>query len=96
VSAGADVVVGGHPHWVQGAELVDDRLVVHSLGNFVFDMDFMAQTQEGLALEVVLWGDEVKAAEFVPYRIGTDLSPRLVPWEAASANLALFWEFTAF
>jgi poly-gamma-glutamate synthesis protein (capsule biosynthesis protein) len=96
VSAGADVVVGGHPHWVQGAELVDDRLVVHSLGNFVFDMDFMVQTQEGLVLELVLWGDEVKAAEFVPYRIGTDLSPRLVQWGAAAANLALFWEFTAF
>ena len=96
VSAGADVVVGGHPHWVQGAELLDGRLVVHSLGNFVFDMDFMTQTQEGLALELVLWGDEVKAAEFVPYRIGADLSPRLVPWEAASTNLDLFWEFTSF
>jgi poly-gamma-glutamate capsule biosynthesis protein CapA/YwtB (metallophosphatase superfamily) len=96
VAAGADVVVGGHPHWVQGSELVDRRLVVHSLGNFVFDMDFMTQTQEGLVLELVLWGDEVKAAEVVPYRIGADLSPRLVPWEAATANLALFWEFTTF
>ena len=96
VAAGADVVVGGHPHWVQGAELVDGRLVVHSLGNFVFDMDFMTPTQAGLLLELVLWGDEVKAAEVVPYRIGADLSPRLVRWGAATANLALFWEFTTF
>lgn len=96
VTAGADVVVGGHPHWVQGSELVDGRLVVHSLGNFVFDMDFMTPTQEGLLLELVLWGDEVKGAEVVPYRIGADLSPRLVPWEAATANLDLFWEFTRF
>ena len=44
----------------------------------------------------MLWGDQVMAAEIVPYRIGPDLSPRVVPWEEASANLDLFWEFTAF
>ena len=39
VEAGADLVVGGHPHWVQGADVVDGVPVLHSLGNFVFDMD---------------------------------------------------------
>ena len=39
VAAGADLVVGGHPHWVQGADVVDGVPVLHSLGNFVFDMD---------------------------------------------------------
>ena len=47
VRAGADVVVGGHPHWVQGMESVGDSLVAYSLGNFVFDMDFIAADQEG-------------------------------------------------
>lgn len=99
VAAGADVVVGGHPHWVQGASLLDrpgggDALVVHSLGNFVFDMDFMEQTQEGLLLELVFWDDELKAAELVPYRIGADFAPRVVSWPEAAANLGLFWEFS--
>ena len=48
IAAGADLVVGGHPHWVQGQCCVGDALIVHSLGNFVFDMDFCSQTQEGL------------------------------------------------
>ncbi len=39
VAAGADLVVGGHPHWVQGVDAVDGVPVLHSLGNFVFDMD---------------------------------------------------------
>ena len=34
--AGADCVVGHHPHVAQGLELRSGRLIVYSLGNFVF------------------------------------------------------------
>ena len=45
--AGADLVIGGHPHWVQGWEMAEKAVVVHSLGNFVFDMDFQTKTGRG-------------------------------------------------
>jgi poly-gamma-glutamate synthesis protein (capsule biosynthesis protein) len=95
VDAGADLVVGGHPHWVQGAEEVRGALVVHSLGNFVFDMDFMTQTMEGLVLEATFWGDRLMAADFVPYRMGSDFAPRVVPRPSASPILDPFWEFSS-
>jgi poly-gamma-glutamate synthesis protein (capsule biosynthesis protein) len=94
VHAGADLVVGGHPHWVQGASMAGDALVVNSLGNFVFDMDFMAETQEGLMLEATFWGDRLVAADFVPYRIDPAYTPRVVPISAAGHVLDLFWEFS--
>ena len=78
LAAGADLVVGGHPHWVQGVEVVGDRLLVHSLGNFVFDMDFSWQTQEGVVLEAVAWGGRLMGVELVPYVIGPDFAPRVV------------------
>jgi poly-gamma-glutamate synthesis protein (capsule biosynthesis protein) len=37
IDAGADVVVGNHPHVTQGHDLYKGRLVVYCLGNFVFD-----------------------------------------------------------
>lgn len=37
IDAGADMVVGGHPHVTQGAEYYKGKLIVYSLGNFVFD-----------------------------------------------------------
>jgi poly-gamma-glutamate synthesis protein (capsule biosynthesis protein) len=40
IDAGADLVVGGHPHVTQTVEYYRDRLIVYSLGNFVFD-DFV-------------------------------------------------------
>lgn len=37
IDAGADVVVGGHPHVTQGVDTYKGKLIVYSLGNFVFD-----------------------------------------------------------
>jgi poly-gamma-glutamate synthesis protein (capsule biosynthesis protein) len=92
VRAGVDVVVGGHPHWLQGVELVQGRLVAHSLGNFVFDMDFMRQTQEGAILELTFWGDELRAAELVPYVMDEDFAPRVVTGRRAEQVLDLMRE----
>lgn len=39
IDAGADVVVGHHPHALQPWEAYEDGLILHSLGNFVFDLD---------------------------------------------------------
>ncbi len=37
IDAGADVVVGGHPHVVQPTEIYKGKQIVYSLGNFIFD-----------------------------------------------------------
>lgn len=96
--AGADLVVGGHPHWVQGASMVGDTLVVHSLGNFVFDMDdpayFDPQTMEGLVLEATFWDDRLMAADFVPYRMDDAFAPHVVSREDATRIYDDFWEFS--
>lgn len=39
IDAGATVVLGHHPHVLQGVERYGDGLIVYSLGNFVFDLD---------------------------------------------------------
>jgi poly-gamma-glutamate synthesis protein (capsule biosynthesis protein) len=91
VDAGADAVVGGHPHWVQGVEVVRGGFVAYSLGNLVFDMDFMQQTQEGVLLELAFWGDELKGARLVPYVISGDFAPRPAPGARGDAILADVW-----
>ncbi len=46
VDAGADVIVGHHPHIVQGVEAYKGKVIAYSLGNFVFDMwqDYLRRT----------------------------------------------------
>ena len=92
VDAGADLVVGGHPHWVQGVELHRGVPIAYSLGNYVFDMDFSRETQEGAFVELVFWGSELKAAEFVPVRIGPDFAPRVATGRAGQAILDRMWD----
>lgn len=48
ITAGADLIIGGHPHVVQDAEVINGVPVVYSLGNFVFDQSFSEETQQGL------------------------------------------------
>ena len=40
IDEGSDIVIQHHPHVLQGLELYNDRLIAHSLGNFIFDQNF--------------------------------------------------------
>lgn len=50
VEAGADIIIGHHPHVVQGMEIYQGKPIFYSLGNFIFDQYFSISTQTGLAL----------------------------------------------
>ncbi|MDD5750369.1 MAG: CapA family protein [Candidatus Pacebacteria bacterium] len=51
VEAGADLVIGHHPHVVQTAEIYKGKYIFYSLGNFVFDQRWW-KTKEGIALKI--------------------------------------------
>jgi poly-gamma-glutamate capsule biosynthesis protein CapA/YwtB (metallophosphatase superfamily) len=53
VDVGADIVIGGHPHWVQTNEIYNGKPIYYSLGNFIFDQH-QPGTQDGLILKVQL------------------------------------------
>jgi poly-gamma-glutamate synthesis protein (capsule biosynthesis protein) len=88
VDAGADLVIGGHPHWVQGMERYRGAVIAYSLGNFVFDMDFMTQTMEGVALTATFRGDRLRRIALTPYRLDSHFAPRPVHGSTARAILA--------
>ncbi len=48
VDAGADAVIGAHPHVIQDAEVYKNVPIFYSLGNFIFDQYFSSETQQGL------------------------------------------------
>lgn len=50
IDAGADIVLGSHPHVIQDAELYDGKPIFYSLGNLLFDQTFSSETQHGLII----------------------------------------------
>lgn len=60
VDAGADLVIGGHPHVVQPFEIYNGVPIIYSLGNFIFDQYWSYDTQEELAMGIVLGDENIK------------------------------------
>jgi poly-gamma-glutamate synthesis protein (capsule biosynthesis protein) len=54
IDSGADVIIGHHPHVVQGVEIYKNKPIFYSLGNFIFDQYFSVDTQTGLAVGLEL------------------------------------------
>ncbi|MFH0891359.1 MAG: CapA family protein [Candidatus Falkowbacteria bacterium] len=67
IDAGADAVIGHHPHVVQGMEIYKDKPIFYSLGNFIFDQYFSADTQEELAVGLE-FGDGGLTIDLFPLR----------------------------
>jgi poly-gamma-glutamate capsule biosynthesis protein CapA/YwtB (metallophosphatase superfamily) len=74
VAAGADVVVGGHAHRVQGAGRLGGALVDYGLGNFVWYGTSELSTQTGV-LQVTVDGRRVVGYRWEPAHI-VDGTPR--------------------
>jgi poly-gamma-glutamate synthesis protein (capsule biosynthesis protein) len=77
IDAGADLVIGHHPHVVQRVEQYRGKYIVYSLGNFVFDQTFSDAVQEGVILRARLSKAGVTGLQFLPFRIHNASQPRL-------------------
>ena len=61
IDAGADMVIGSHPHVLQGMEYYNSKPIVYSLGNFVFGSSIPKT-----ALLTADWDGENLSLAFVP------------------------------
>ena len=84
VDAGADIVVGHHPHIVQGIEKYEDTYLLYSLGNLVFGGNYDPTERDAYAarLTFTVYEDHAEGPEMtiVPLRTtqhnrGTDYRP---------------------
>ena len=95
IKAGADIVVGTHPHIVQGIEAYQDSYILYSLGNLVFGGNVDPDDRDAYLARVTftVYEDHCDAPELtvVPIRLtaldkGTDYRP-VVADEADSARI---------
>jgi len=60
--AGADLIIGDHPHCLQGITYFDDTPVIYSMGNFWFN----SKTVDTGMVKVTINRDGLKAFQFIP------------------------------
>ena len=92
IKAGADIVVGHHPHIVQGIEAYNDTYILYSLGNLVFGGNVDPDDRDAAAVRLTftVHEDSAQAPEIaiVPLRLtelsdGTDYRPVIAQGDEA-------------
>jgi poly-gamma-glutamate synthesis protein (capsule biosynthesis protein) len=69
IDAGADMVIGNHPHWAEGMEVYKGKPIWYGLGNFVFDQTWSEYTMEGITLELTFRDKALVQARMRPHII---------------------------
>ncbi len=89
IDAGADLVIGSHPHVLQGIEYYQGRPIVYSLGNFIFGSSIPKTALLQVTLPV--HGTEEKMAELrlIPGTSGAGYTRRLTD----EGELRMFYEY---
>jgi len=79
IDAGADAVVGGHPHVTQDVEQYKGKPIIYSLGNFLFDGFSDAVNNTGWILEMQLDRQGARSWRTVSTRIDKEGTPHPAP-----------------
>jgi hypothetical protein len=94
IDAGADIVIGSHPHWAGGIEVYRGRPIFYSLGDFVFSIQRSEQTEESYLLELTFSGTRLVQVALHLFLILDQSQPNLLD-PAGSGRVVLRQVFGA-
>ena len=78
IDAGADLVIGHHPHIIQPNEKYKDGWIFYSLGNFVFDQNFSEETMRGQILKILIENNKIKEVVPINIKINDFFQPEII------------------
>ncbi len=91
IDAGADIVIGHHPHWIQTIEKYNNKYIFYSLGNFIFDQMWSQETRAGLTLLLTIEKTKnvatISSIELMPVIIENYSTPRIATGEESERIL---------
>ena len=81
IDNGADLIIGHHPHVVQGIEKYMDKLIIYSLGNCNFGVEQDKNYEGadiGIVVSVEFSKDRIMNCELLPVKINSNYQPILL------------------
>ena len=86
IDAGADLIIGSHPHVLQGFEQYKGKWISYSLGNFIFNMTVTDKTKDTGVLDAICTQKGDCSLQFHPMR-AVNSQPIPVEGDKAAAIL---------
>ena len=68
IDAGADAILGHHPHVVQPIELYKGKYIFYSLGNFIFD-NHHSPANKGIIAKLSITKGNIESVRVIPFNI---------------------------
>jgi poly-gamma-glutamate capsule biosynthesis protein CapA/YwtB (metallophosphatase superfamily) len=87
IDAGADLLIGNHPHWVQAVEVYKGKFIAYAHGNFIFDQMWSYETRVGVIGKYTFHDKTLVGVEFIPTLIDNYAQP--VPLQGAERQAVL-------
>jgi poly-gamma-glutamate synthesis protein (capsule biosynthesis protein) len=84
VDAGATLILGHHPHVLQGIEKYQGGYIVYSLGNFIFDKWDM-NARQTMILDCMISNKGIESLDFIPVIINREFQPQIATESMANA-----------
>ena len=87
IDAGADLIIGHHPHVPQGFEIWKDKPIFYSLGNFIFDdvntqdggcLKWGQENKQSIIVKMNICGKKISIFELIPVRLNSKFQLELV------------------
>ncbi|MBC8180807.1 CapA family protein [candidate division KSB1 bacterium] len=89
IDNGADLVLGHHPHVLQGLEIYKNRLIAYSLGNFSF-ASYSAKATESIILKAHLSKAGLLYAKVIPVSVNnSEVAFQPKPLTGAAADIVI-------
>ena len=76
IDCGANIILGHHPHILQGVEKYGEGIIAYSLGNFIFDMR-QERFRKTMILKLVISATGNIDHEIIPVMINSRFQPRI-------------------
>ncbi len=88
VDAGADLIIGHHPHILRGIEKYKQGVIAYSLGNFVCDMVWDQRLRESVIFQCIITKSGIQDIELKPVFINDNYQPEILTGQKGEALLS--------
>jgi len=78
INKGANLILGHHPHYPQGVETYNNGLIIYSLGNFIWDQNFIGHTNSSYILECCINRKGISHARVIPFRMNNNYQLKIL------------------
>jgi poly-gamma-glutamate synthesis protein (capsule biosynthesis protein) len=78
IEAGADLLIGHHPHVVEPYEEYENGWIFYSLGNFIFDQSFSEETMKGQMVKILIKDKKIQKVIPIDIQMSDSFQPEMI------------------